>query len=319
MTQNRELQGRRLKLLYGFIRLTARLGLTPTADKIASLPIDKRKANKAARWTTLPLPPDVAMSYGSIAARSGPLTIKTYQPPRLKPDVPRVLFLHGGGWITGGVDTLDHLCANVCRAAQCMIVSVDYRLAPETPFPGGLEDCHDALQWLASDPSLGPAPASGIAVIGESAGANLAAALCLLGAQCGGAPIRHQTLIYPCVDATLESPSMADGPPGFQKKDIACLIDMYRGSASLTDPLLSPMHAASHAGLPPALIITADLDPARDDGARYARLLGEAGVPVRYINYPGMPHGFFFIPRIASAAMAGIAEISNEIAALAQR
>ena len=282
------------------------------------MPIAKRKANSAAAWTTYPLPSDVSMEYGSIAAGSGPLAIKRYHPPRLNPDAPRILFMHGGGWITGGIDTLDHLCANLSRSAQCLIVSVDYRLAPETPFPGALEDCHDALRWLAADASLGAMPSGGVAVMGESAGGNLAAALCVLNVRRGGPPVSHQTLIYPCVDATLESPSMADGPPGFQKKDIAALVELYRGTAPLTDPLLSPLYAENHAALPPALIITADLDPARDDGARYARKLADAGVRVRHLNYEGAPHGFLFIPRICKAAKEALAEISAEITTLSK-
>jgi acetyl esterase len=313
------LKGFRLKLMFSISGLVASLGFVPNAAKIVAEPIEKRKANKAAGWMTSPLPADVAMSYDSIAARSGPMVIKKYQPPKLNPAAPRVLFVHGGGWILGGVDTLDHLCANVSRLAQCQIYSVDYRLAPETPFPGGLEDCYDALNWLASDPSLGPLPSGGIAVIGESAGANLAAALCVLNARRGGPAIAHQTLIYPCVDATLESPSMAGGPPGFQKKDVVQLIELYRGSAKATDPLISPMFAENHAALPPALILSADLDPIRDDAERYARCLTVAGVPAKWVNYMGMPHGFFFTPGICSAAAEGIAEISAAIVALSKR
>jgi acetyl esterase len=159
-------------------------------------------------------------------------------------------------------------------------------------------------------------PAAGIAVIGESAGANLAAALCVLNARRGGPAIRHQTLIYPCVDATLESPSMAGGPPGFQKKDVIQLVELYRGSVKVTDPLISPMFAENHSALPPALIITADLDPIRDDGPRYARCLNDAGVAAKWVNYMGMPHGFFFTPGICSAAAEGIAEISATLVAL---
>lgn len=312
------LKGFRLKLMFSISGLFALFGLVPSAAKIVALPVETRKGNKAPSWTTSPLPSDVSMSCENIAARSGPMVIKKYQPPKLDPAAPRVMFVHGGGWITGGVNTLDHLCANVSRSAQCMIYSVDYRLAPETQFPGGLEDCYDALNWLATDPSLGPMPAGGIAVIGESAGANLAAALCVLNARRGGPAIRHQTLIYPCVDATLESPSMAGGPPGFQKKDVVQLIELYRGAVKATDPLISPMFAENHAALPPALIITADLDPIRDDGERYARCLTVAGVRAKWINYKGMPHGFFFTPRACSAAAEGIAEISATIAALSQ-
>ncbi|MDP9142118.1 MAG: alpha/beta hydrolase [Pseudomonadota bacterium] len=315
--QEQRLDGFRLRVLYGLLRLVHRLGLGPTADSVASKSIASRKANKAPGWMTLPLPAEVRMIGGSISGRSAPIAIKQYLPPRLNPACPRVLFMHGGGWITGGVDTLDHLCANVSLQAQCLVVSVDYRLAPETPFPGALEDCYDALEWLANDPSLGAAPACGIAVMGESAGGNLAAALCVLNAREGKVAVCHQTLIYPCVDATLASPSIDNGQPGLDRKNIERLLDLYRGNAALTDPLLSPMHADNHAALPPALIITADIDPARDDGARYADKLKAAGVPVKYANYLGMPHGFIFMPAICSAALDGIRKISTEIAACA--
>jgi acetyl esterase len=315
--QEQRLDGFRLRILFGLLRLVHRLGLGPTADAVAAQPVAARKANKAAGWTTLPLPAEIRMTRSNISGRSGSIEIKQYVPPRLNPACPRVLFMHGGGWITGGVDTLDHLCANVSLQAQCLIVSVDYRLAPETPFPGALEDCYDALEWLANDPSLGPAPACGIAVMGESAGGNLAAALCVLNARAGKVAVCHQILIYPCVDATLASPSIDNGQPGLDRKNIERLLDLYRGKAALTDPLLSPMHADNHAALPPALIITADIDPARDDGARYANKLNAAGVPAKYVNYLGMPHGFFFMPAICSAALDGIRLISTEIAALA--
>lgn len=312
--RKKDLQGLRLKLAFGIAGGLVRLGLAQTADAFAAQPIAKRKANKSPWWATLPLPPDVAMRLDQIQGRSGSIAIKTYRPATLDPNVPRVLFLHGGGWIGGGLDTLDHLCASVSASARCEVFSVDYRLAPEAPFPGALEDCQDALNWLAAQK---PA-AAGIAVMGESAGGNLAAALCVLNARCKGPAVRHQTLIYPCVDATLASPSMADGPPGFEKKDIARLVELYRGSAALTDPLLSPLFAENHAELPPALIITADLDPARDDGTRYARKLADAGVRVRHINYERAPHGFFVVPRLCGAAKKGVADISAELVALSR-
>lgn len=319
MNPEQTFKGWRLRALYQFFRLMRALGLGVNADKAVAQPLAVRKAMRAAGWMTLPAPADVRQVVETIAGRAGPLAIKQYLPPTLNPACPRVLFIHGGGWIHGGLDTLDHLCASVSRQAQCLIVSVDYRLAPETPFPGALEDCQDALQWLASDPSLGPMPAAGVAVMGESAGGNLAAALCVLCARRGSPVISHQTLIYPALDATLASDSMTLDQPGLERHNMLRVIDMYRGKAELTDPLLSPLFADNPSALPPALIITADIDPLRDDGARYARKLAEAGVRTRYLNYPGMPHGFFFTPRIAAAAAEGIAEISREIASLAQQ
>ncbi|MES2488257.1 MAG: alpha/beta hydrolase [Pseudomonadota bacterium] len=319
MKHKKTLKGFRLRALFGFTKLLSKFGIEGNVGQITSQPIEKRKANKAAGWTTFPLPTDVTMSYDTITARSGPMVVKKYQPSKLNPDCPRVLFLHGGGWITGGVDTLDHLCANLSRTAQCLVVSADYRLAPETPFPGALEDCYDALNWIATDTTLSPALANGVVVVGESAGANLAAALCVLNERRGGPTIRHQTLIYPAVDATLNYASMDElGTPGFDRKAISALIELYRGTTPATDPLISPLFAENHSKLPPALIITADLDPARDDGERYARTLADAGVFTKYVNYEGMPHGFFFTPRICSAAAEGVAEISATIVALSK-
>jgi acetyl esterase len=312
-------KGLRLRALYGSFRLLRALGLGGSPEQAVAQPVEVRKAMRASGWMTLPSPSNVKTVTSTIVGRSGAIAIKKYTPPQLNPKCPRVLFLHGGGWIHGGLDTLDHLCASVSLQAQCMIVSVDYRLAPETPFPGGLEDCDDALNWIANDPSLGAMPAAGIVVMGESAGGNLAAALCVLAARRGAPAIAQQILIYPALDATLSSDSWNTvDQPGLEKKIAPRLLDMYRGTAALTDPLLSPWFAENPSALPPALIITADIDPLRDDGARFARKLNDAGVRARYINYLGMPHGFFFIPRIAAAAKEGIAEISKEIVGLAK-
>lgn len=313
-----KLKGYRLRLFYGIHALASKLGVGSTPDKALALPVSVRKAMRAPGFLTYPLPADVKLEWLTIQGRSEPIAIKKYLPPKLDPNGPRVYFIHGGGWIHGGLETLDHLCANLCRDTKCMVVSVEYRLAPESPFPAALEDCDDTLDWIATDPSLGPLPAAGVAVVGESAGGNLAAALCVLRARRGNSPIKHQTLIYPALDATLASESMTTiKQPGLEREHMLCILDAYRGKTELNDPLLSPMFAENLAQLPPTLIVTADVDPLRDDGVRYARKLAAAGVPTRHVNYPGMPHGFFFIPRICAAAAEGRAEIVRAITALA--
>lgn len=317
VNQQPRLEGRRVRLLYSAFRLMRALGLSADPQKMAMQPVEARKAMRAASWMTMPAPADVSTTIETIPARSGALAIKRYTPAKLDPATPRVLFLHGGGWIHGGLETLDPLCAMVSQQARCMVVSLEYRLAPETPFPGALEDCDDALEWLAGDTSLGALPSAGIVVMGESAGGNLAAALCVLRARRGASPISRQILLYPALDATLASESMNLDLPGLTRGDIAQLMALYRGEAELTDPLLSPLFAENFADLPPALILTADYDPLRDDGVRFAAKLAEAGVAARHLNYPGMPHGFFFIPRLCPAAAQGIEEISRELRGMA--
>jgi len=287
-------------------------------DNAVKRSIASRKAVRVPALFTLPLPANVTMETSSIQGRSETIVIKKYQPARLNPNRPRVLFMHGGGWLAGGVDTLDHLCASVSHQANCLVVSVDYRLSPETPFPGALEDCDDALSWLASDPSLGPMPAAGIVVMGDSAGGNLAAALCVLRAQRGDSTIKRQILLYPPLDATLASESMSINLPGLERPNIVRMMDMYRGKAELTNPLLSPLFFDNFSALPPALLITADIDPIRDDSARYAEKLSAAGVHARYLNYPGVIHGYFCMPRVCPSAMEGITEICKEIMASAK-
>ncbi len=155
---------------------------------------------------------------------------------------------------------------------------------------------------------------------GDRGGGNIGAGVCLLCERGGTPKITHQTLIYPALDATLSSESMHTiDTPGLELSDLVKVLEIYRGKAELTDPLVSPMFAENLSKLPPALIITADVDPLRDDGARFARKLADAGVPTKYTNYMRMPHGFFFTPRICSSAIEGIAEISREITALSGR
>jgi acetyl esterase len=290
------------------IRLNAwlvRLRILPDARAVARWPAAKRKKLKPAPWMTYPPPASVQMKRESITTPDGPLELKWFRKDALQ--APSILFIHGGGWVLGGVDSLDYLCANLCDRLEVGVVAVDYRLAPEHRFPAALEDCYAALAWIAAR-ARGP-----IAVIGDSAGGNLAAAVCLLARSRGGPAIVHQTLIYPSLDATLESPSMAMRLPGVNFADLAGALQHYVGDHDRRDPLVSPIHAADHRGLPPAFIVTADWDLLRDDGARYAECLRAAGVAVRYVNYPDMPHGFLSMPKLCGGAPSALADIVEEI------
>ncbi len=266
-----------------------------------------RQAMKTPRWLAPKLPSSVRMHRGDIPGRTGAIPVKCFEPATRRRAQPLVLFIHGGGWISGGADSLDYLCANVSAGCGTLVVAVEYRLAPEFPFPAALEDCQDALGWLSDQAD------DGVAIIGDSAGGNIAAALCLLNRDNDRHDIRQQILVYPCLDGLLESRSIVNGTPGFSANDISRMFDLYRGSTARTDPLISPLHGEDLSGLPPALIITADCDPLRDDGPRYASRLQAAGVQARHINYPGMPHGFLTMPKLCRHASLAVLTIVKSL------
>jgi len=297
--------GWKLRLLIFLNDWLVRLRVMPTVATYSRWPVARRKAMKPASWMTYAPPASVQTTREAIATADGPLELKWFRKDALQ--APSILFIHGGGWVVGGVDSLDYLCANLCDRLDVAVAAVDYRLAPDHRFPAALEDCYTALMWMATQAS-GP-----IAVVGDSAGGNLAGALCLLARDRGGPAIAHQTLIYPSLDATLESPSMALRLPGMNRDDLALALRHYLGDHDPRDPLMSPIHAADHRGLPPAFIVTADYDLLRDDGARYAECLRAAGVAVRYVNYPDMPHGFLSQPKLCGGAPGALADIVEEM------
>lgn len=220
--------------------------------------------------------------------------------------LPVVVHLHGGGWVLGGVDDTPWWVAALAQAVPAVVVSVDYRLAPEHPYPAAVHDCLEAVRWVAAHPEHVGAQArvrvDRLALVGDSAGANLAAvtAARLRDEPVPGDPVVvHQALVYPAVDATLSSPSVtanADAPM-LTRADVERFLELYTDGtgATTTHPWLSPLHAPSLAGLPPTTVLTAEHDPLRDDGTRYADALRDAGVPVRITDYPGAVHGFLSV------------------------
>lgn len=224
---------------------------------------------------------------------------------------PLVLFFHGGGWSQGNVRSYDALCGQMAAAVDALVLSVDYRLAPEHPFPAAVDDCFEVTRWAADQAGeLGVDPAR-IAVAGDSAGGNLAAVVALLARDEGGPALALQALLYPATDATLSSPSIGRNAqaPILTRRDVEDFLELYAGTADATDPRLSPLLARSHAGVAPALIQTAELDPLRDDGGRYATALREAGVAVRWTDYVGAPHGFASFPGALPAGRQALAEL----------
>lgn len=222
-----------------------------------------------------------------------------------------VLFLHGGGWVTGGLDSSDALCRGLAQESGCTILSLDYRLAPEHPFPAALDDTWDTLSQLA-DGQLAGIPAPGpIAVAGMSAGGNLAAVVALLAREAGGPPIAYQLLIVPVLDCDLDRPSYLENASGLglETEEMRWFWQHYLPDAEVRrDWRASPIRADDLRGLPAASIVVAECDPLRDEGEAYAARLHAAGVDVVCTRWSGAHHGFFGNDRTDSGAMSLSAE-----------
>ena len=234
--------------------------------------------------------------------------------PNDRDDLGLLVFLHGGGWVLGNVETHDNLCRILANSSGQAVLSVDYRLAPEHQFPAPLDDAVTATRWAhANAASLGCSP-DRLAIGGDSAGANLA----IVVGHLAPAPLRYQLLVYPATDLTCSFPSFTENAEGPQltAAGMRWFINHYLGATptSVTDPRVSPHFAADHvlAKSPPTLLITAQYDPLRDEGDAYAARLAALGVPTSHVRFSGMYHGFFsladfFDDAIAANHLAGAA------------
>ena len=305
--------------MFGVVDFLTFTGLLPSVDKITRWPMHKRQSMTLAPWIAHPpLPSTVTITERIVRpANVVPFAVRIFTPAVVQPSRPPVLYLHGGGWIAGGMASTDYICANVADGVGTRVISVEYRLAPEFPFPAGLDDGYAALTWLAQNAAeFGPSVGK-IAVMGDSAGGNLAAALCVLSKQRGGPRIVHQTLIYPCLDATLKTESMSYTGGGITREQIAGMLAHYlQGDTSRENPLVSPLLATDVSNLPPAFTITADADPLRDEGRLYAEKLSAAGIAARYLNVLNAPHGFMSLPKLCKPAAGVTTEIVRELRAL---
>ncbi len=225
---------------------------------------------------------------------AGDLPVRVHRPAGAGP-LPTLLYFFGGGWTLGSVDTADGICRRLANAVPCQVVTVGYRLAPEAPFPAAVHDCHAALRHVAAHPEEFGADPARLAVGGDSAGGNLAAAVTLL-ARVAGPPLVAQLLVYPNTDQTGE-PAGDEDPLLFNRRSVTWYRRHYLADpADARDPLASPLLADDLTGLPPALVVTAEHDPLREEGERYAHRLHAAGVPTTLTRYAGMVHGFFAMP-----------------------
>jgi acetyl esterase len=248
----------------------------------------------------------------TVPGGDGPRAARIYRPDVDGP-APTMVYFHGGGFVIGDIETHDDHARLICRDGQMVVLSVDYRLAPEHPFPAGFEDCFAATQWAAANiDSLG-ADASRLVVGGDSAGGNLAATVALA-TRSEGPHLAAQFLLYPSVDFVEDAdyPSRIENAEGY----FLTADDMlwFRGhyvpaDADPRDPRLSPLHAGDHSGAPPAVIGVAEFDPLRDEGLAYSKALADAGVEVVVRRYDGMIHGFFGMTVFSQAAAEAAADM----------
>jgi acetyl esterase len=253
----------------------------------------------------------------SIEGPGGPLPLRVYRPSKA-PGLPVLVYFHGGGWALCSVETHDPTCRQLANGAGCVVVSVDYRLAPEHPFPAAPEDCYAALEWVADQARAFGGDASRLAVGGDSAGGNLAAVVAQMARDRSGPALRHQLLVYPVTDHAFDTPSYRENANAPILTTDAMRFFWSRYLAREDDgrhPYASPLRAEDLAGLPPAHLITAEYDPLRDEGEAYAARLEAAGVPVRASRYDGMVHGFFGFTEMIDRAREAVAEAASELRA----
>ncbi|NEB78958.1 alpha/beta hydrolase [Streptomyces sp. SID14478] len=232
-------------------------------------------------------------------------------------DAPVVVFFHGGGWVIGDLDSHDATARGLCRDAGAVVVSVDYRLAPEAPFPAAVEDAYAAVCWVADHAAELGADPGALTVAGDSAGGNLAAVVAHIARDEGGPHIARQVLVYPATDARQKAGSFAANADGYFLTAVHChwFREQYLGpDGDPAHPHVSPLLVEDFAGLPPAHVVTAGCDPLCDEGRAYAQALRDAGVPVTESRFPGMFHGFFGFPDLLEDARRARADVAEVIA-----
>jgi acetyl esterase len=271
----------------------------------AGSPADARQAAGAFRELSGP-PEDVAMiADRMVPGPAGDIPVRVYRPAGDGPQ-PVLVFFHGGGWVICDLETHDGLCRMLANRAGATVVSVDYRLAPEAVFPAAVDDCVAVTKWVGAHGAELNVDTSRLAVGGDSAGGNLAAVVALAARDEGGPPIAFQLLIYPATDARMVSDSIAENGAGYflEEPDMKWFYGHY--AADATDWRVSPLLAKDLSHLPPALVLTAQYDPLRDEGEAYGEALRKAGGQVTVKRYDGMIHGFVSMTGIIDAAKAAV-------------
>ncbi len=284
-------------------------------------PAELRIVYERQRLTLLPeKPPLAAVSDLAIPGDAGPIPARFYRADDGATPCPLLVYFHGGGFMLGSLDLYDTTCRRLALAGRCAVLSVDYRLAPETVFPGAVLDAYAATRWAAANAArLGVDPAR-IAVGGDSAGGNLAAVVAQMALDSGEFTVALQLLIYPMTDQSREYPSYERNESGYMltRKALHWFMDNYiPDHGDRLDPRASPMLRETLQGLPPALIISAEFDPLVDENQAYAERLRKAGVATDYVCFPGMIHPFFTLGGVIADAARAEALVAARMRGLA--
>lgn len=263
-----------------------------------------------------PMPQPVgAISHILIPTAEGEVLARVYTPKGDGP-FPVLVYFHGGGWVIANLDVYEPSCRVLCNAAEAIVVSVAYRQAPEAPYPAAVDDAYAATQWVLQNAGQLNGDPNRVAVGGESAGGNLATVVCIKARDEGGKLPIAQLLVYPVTQINANTPSIqenANAKP-LNAAMLPWFYNHYLGdnlTSAESDPYASPASAPSLSGLPSALVITAEIDPLRDEGENYARLLEGAGVPIRATRYNGVTHEFFGLAGLVAEAKQAVAEAGD--------
>jgi acetyl esterase len=254
----------------------------------------------------------------SVPGPRGAIPIRVYVPFGSGP-FPVLVYYHGGGWVLCDISTHQGICTTIANAAGCVVVSVDYRLAPEHKYPAAAEDAYAVLQWVAENAARLQGDPRRVAVAGDSAGGNLAAAACLMARDRAGRQPTLQLLIYPVTDCSFDTPSYRENAEGYglTLDDMQWFWGHYlTREEDGRQPYASPLRAADLSGLPPALVLTAEYDPLRDEGEAYAARLRQAAVQVSLVRYEGLIHAFIHRTNRFDKARAAVADMAAALRAM---